>query len=184
MKHIIIPILLGFTLWSCQSQDTQEAAPSPKPDGVSQPAEIVSPTRSEDWPMFMHDLNFSGRSSDQHLKPPLKLRWKFKTGGPIIGSVAVAYGTVYVGSEDRKLYALDAKNWGIRWTFQTGGAQSGTRQQFGTAASTPARETTGCMRLTLIRGHWLGNTKPRTGWIPRRLPRGEAFTSACFRTRF
>ena len=122
MRRIIFPVLLGFTLWSCQSQDTQDATPSAKPDGVSQRVEAVSPTRPQDWPMFMHDLNFSGKSSDQRLKPPLKLRWKFKTGGPIIGSVAVAYGTVYVGSEDQKLYALDAENWGVRWTFQTSGA--------------------------------------------------------------
>ena len=92
------------------------------PGEVPQPVEIVSPTRTEDWPMFMRDLNFSGKSSNQDLKPPLVLRWKFKTGGPIVGSAAIAYGTAYVGSDDHKLYALDAKNWGIRWTFQTGGA--------------------------------------------------------------
>ena len=122
MRNIFILVLLGFTLLSCQSQDTRDATPASKSEDSRQPVEIVSPTRSEDWPMFMRDLNLSGRSPDRNLKPPLKLRWKFKTGGPIIGSPAVAFGTVYVGSNDHKLYALDAKNWGIRWTFQTGGA--------------------------------------------------------------
>lgn len=122
MRHIFIPLLLGFTLWSCQSQDAQNAVPSSKSGEARQPVEIVSPTRTEDWPMFMRDLNFSGKSSNQNLTPPLVLRWKFKTGGQIVGSAAIAHGTAYVGSNDHKLYALDAKNWGIRWTFQTGGA--------------------------------------------------------------
>ena len=121
-RHIFILILLSFTLWSCQSQDTRNSTPSSKSEDSRQTAEIVSPTRSDDWPMFMRDLDFTGKSPDQNLKPPLKLRWKFKTGGQIVGSAAIAYGTAYVGSDDHKLYALDAKNWGIRWTFQTGGA--------------------------------------------------------------
>jgi outer membrane protein assembly factor BamB len=72
--------------------------------------------------MFMYDLQFSGQSPDQSLKPPLKLRWKFKTGGKIEASPVIANGVVYVGSSDRKFYALDAKTWGLKWAFTAGGA--------------------------------------------------------------
>ena len=122
MRCILILILLSYSFWSCQSQDTQNTKPSSKSEDSHQPVEIVSPARPGDWPMFMRDLDFSGKSPDKNLKPPLKLRWKFKTGGPISGSAAIANGIAYVGSDDRKLYALDAKDWGIRWTFQAGGA--------------------------------------------------------------
>lgn len=45
---------------------------------------------------------------------------KFKTGGPIIGSVVIDGDTLFVGSSDGKLYALslDLKE---RWHFDTGG---------------------------------------------------------------
>jgi len=36
----------------------------------------------------------------------------FKTGGPIIGGLALADGTIFVGSDDGKLYALDPKDGG------------------------------------------------------------------------
>ena len=72
--------------------------------------------------MFMYDLHFSGKSPDQTLKPPLKLLWKYKTGGQIQASPAVANGVVYVGSTDHVLYALDAKQWGLKWNFKAGGA--------------------------------------------------------------
>ncbi|MCZ6676428.1 MAG: PQQ-binding-like beta-propeller repeat protein [Candidatus Poribacteria bacterium] len=72
--------------------------------------------------MFMYDLYFSGRSPDGVLKPPLKLLWKYKTGGPIQASPVIVNGTVYVGSTDQTLYALDAKQWGLKWSFKTGGA--------------------------------------------------------------
>ena len=79
-------------------------------------------TRPEDWAMFMYDLRFSGRSPDRTLKPPLNLRWKFKTSGPIYANPIIVDGTLYVGSTDGKLYALDAKRWGVKWTFQSGDA--------------------------------------------------------------
>ena len=72
--------------------------------------------------MFMHNLGFSGVSPDTDLKPPLTLLWTFKTGGPVSASPIVANGIVYIGSTDGKLYALDAKRWGVRWVFDAGDA--------------------------------------------------------------
>ena len=37
-----------------------------------------------------------------------RLRWSFKTGGPIPGSPVVHEGVVYIGSMDHKVYALKA----------------------------------------------------------------------------
>ena len=123
MNRKFILLLISFVLfWGCQSQDQNTPSTSKsKSQPETQPIVPAVPTRPEDWPMFMYDLHFSGRSPDQTLKPPLKLLWKYKTGGPIQASPVVANGTVYVASTDHWLYALDAKRWGIKWSFKAGG---------------------------------------------------------------
>jgi outer membrane protein assembly factor BamB len=45
---------------------------------------------------------------------------KFKTKGPIIGSVVIYGDTLFVGSSDGRLYALDL-NLKEKWRFETGG---------------------------------------------------------------
>ena len=51
------------------------------------------------------------------------IRWDFKTGGSLIGDVTVAGDTVYFGSDDGKVYALDAAANGRKlWDFDTGEA--------------------------------------------------------------
>ena len=50
------------------------------------------------------------------------LLWKFHTGNMVRSSAAVVDGTVYIGSNDRHLYALDAKTGKLRWAFATRGA--------------------------------------------------------------
>ena len=44
----------------------------------------------------------------------------------------MAGGTVYVGSDDHKVYALDAATGHLRWTYTTGGAVSGPAVAGGT----------------------------------------------------
>ena len=48
------------------------------------------------------------------------VKWKFKTHGQIHGSAAIAEGTVYVGSTDHNLYALDLETGKEKWKFKTG----------------------------------------------------------------
>ncbi|MBE7499038.1 MAG: PQQ-binding-like beta-propeller repeat protein [Verrucomicrobiales bacterium] len=50
------------------------------------------------------------------------LKWQFVTGGAVHSSPALGVdGTVYVGSSDRKLYALDGATGQKLWEFETGG---------------------------------------------------------------
>jgi outer membrane protein assembly factor BamB len=49
-----------------------------------------------------------------------KLLWTYKTGGAIYGRAAVASGTVYAGSDDKHLHAIDAASGKRKWTFQAG----------------------------------------------------------------
>ena len=120
-----VPFILLIGCQSQDSRDTQdsESTKSPAETSSKPNAKLSAPqARPGDWAMFMRDPHFSGKSPDQTLKPPLELRWKFKTGGPIHASPVIVDGTVYVGSTDGVLYALDAKRWGVKWTFRSGDA--------------------------------------------------------------
>lgn len=47
-------------------------------------------------------------------------RWTIPTDYSILSSPIVADGVVYIGSQDHKLYALDARKGTKYWTFTTG----------------------------------------------------------------
>jgi eukaryotic-like serine/threonine-protein kinase len=47
--------------------------------------------------------------------------WHFATGARIVSSPVVADGTVYVGSDDGHVYALDAASGQLRWAWRTEG---------------------------------------------------------------
>jgi len=47
------------------------------------------------------------------------LKWAFKTGGPIVGSPAVAGGVVYIASLDAQLYAVDQETGKEKWKFKS-----------------------------------------------------------------
>src|SRR5207302_9059260 len=54
------------------------------------------------------------------------VKWKFQTGGQVISSPVVADGTVYVGSSDHNVYAIDAETGAQKWKFKTGSRVSST----------------------------------------------------------
>ena len=53
--------------------------------------------------------------------PSTSVRWAYTTGNYVESSPAVVGGIVYVGSDDGKVYALDAATGHLRWTYTTGG---------------------------------------------------------------
>ncbi|MCL6106109.1 MAG: PQQ-binding-like beta-propeller repeat protein [Actinobacteria bacterium] len=48
-----------------------------------------------------------------------KIKWKFETGGTVKSSPAFSNGTVYFGSDDKNLYALEASSGNKIWSFKT-----------------------------------------------------------------
>lgn len=50
------------------------------------------------------------------------VKWKFRTKGKIFSSPAIYKGTAYIGSEDKKLYAIDTESGKLKWKFKTKGA--------------------------------------------------------------
>ena len=84
------------------------------PEGLS-----CSPLPGE-WAMFRHDLGRSGSANSGDTLPQGAVSVLLTTGGAIHSSPTVADGTVYVGSRDYRLYAVDAATGAKLWEFKTG----------------------------------------------------------------
>src|SRR3984885_6888667 len=78
-------------------------------------------------PVFGQDATFRGNPQhtgdygDVSIKQLNKIRWQFHTGGQVLSSPAVSGSSLYVGSSDHFLYALDRQGGMLKWKFKTGG---------------------------------------------------------------
>ncbi len=72
-----------------------------------------------EWPMYRHDKARTGDTGRPGAAPAGELKWSFTTGAPILASPTVADGTVYIGSVDGYLYAIDAGTGSELWRFKT-----------------------------------------------------------------
>jgi outer membrane protein assembly factor BamB len=68
-------------------------------------------------PMFRGDLRHAGVYDDPGVAELHGVKWKLKTGGAVYSSPAVADGVVFVGSNDGRLYAVDADTGSLKWRF-------------------------------------------------------------------
>jgi len=77
----------------------------------------LSPVSDGAWPMFRRD---AVRSSIGTGGPSnLTLVWKYMTAGAVMSSPSIENGILYIGSQDKKIYAIDAWS-GIKvWDFTT-----------------------------------------------------------------
>jgi outer membrane protein assembly factor BamB len=68
--------------------------------------------------MFRANPSHTGVYPGQAIAGEPRLKWKFKTSGQIIASPTVDHGTVYVGSTDGNLYAVNAQTGMLLWKFK------------------------------------------------------------------
>jgi len=71
------------------------------------------------WPTFHHDLRRTGYSWSKAPENNQTL-WSYATGGRMLSSPAVADGKIYMGSEDGKIYCLNATTGEHIWNYTTG----------------------------------------------------------------
>ena len=81
--------------------------------------EIVQAADIDWWPMFHHDLNHTGTSISTGPTTNSTL-WTYMTGNSVYGSPAIVDGFVYVGSDDSKIYCLNATTGALVWSYTTG----------------------------------------------------------------
>ena len=84
------------------------------------PADVNSSSPPGEWAMFRHDLNHTGINGSSGGLPRGRLKWVFSTGGAVNSSPALLDTTIYVGSEDGRLYAVKAVTGERLWDFPTG----------------------------------------------------------------
>lgn len=70
------------------------------------------------WPIFRGTRGLSGVAAGSLPEAP-ELLWTFEAGGAITSSPVIAGGRVYFGSDDYKLYCLDALSGEALWSFPT-----------------------------------------------------------------
>jgi outer membrane protein assembly factor BamB len=76
---------------------------------------------TDSWPQFQGNAARTGYHPEISApSPPVTKDWQFETGHKICSSPTVADGTVFVGGEDGKLYAVDASTGEEVWHFNTG----------------------------------------------------------------
>jgi outer membrane protein assembly factor BamB len=74
---------------------------------------------STNWPLFRGNALQTGVAGSS-LPEQLDIRWRVKTGDAIEGTAAIVDGTVYVGSFDEHLYALDLATGNQKWKYKGG----------------------------------------------------------------
>jgi outer membrane protein assembly factor BamB len=82
---------------------------------------IASSAFTEDASMFRGNPLHTGVYPGNGIAQALKVKWKTKTGAGVMSSAAVVNGTLYIGSNDHNLYALDAQTGVVKWKFKTQG---------------------------------------------------------------
>jgi len=80
---------------------------------------LISSTSSGNWQNIGGDLQHSGYSDSQPVE--LELVWKYKTGNSDISAPIIDSGILFVGSDDSKLYAIDALTGKLKWSYSAYG---------------------------------------------------------------
>lgn len=72
-----------------------------------------------DWPVFRGNALQSGVAATA-LPEPLTLRWRFQAKDGFEGTAAIVGDTVFVGSMDEHLYALELGTGKVKWQYKGG----------------------------------------------------------------
>jgi eukaryotic-like serine/threonine-protein kinase len=80
-------------------------------------ASVCLPTFCLDGSMFRGNPQHSGVYDAAGVANFKQVKWKFHTAGQVISSPAVFGGTIYVGSTDGNLYAVDRESGTLKWKF-------------------------------------------------------------------
>lgn len=72
--------------------------------------------------MFRGSADHRGELDTQGVEDFGRIAWRFETHGPVRSTPVMRDGTVFFGSTDGHLYALDAEGGSLKWAFRAGDA--------------------------------------------------------------
>ena len=78
-----------------------------------------------DWPMWGQNALYSSFKDVNASAAAGRAEWSFTAGDRVVSSPAVALGRVWFGSDDGKLYCLDAKTGKQVWAWEPAAARAG-----------------------------------------------------------
>ena len=102
---IVLPLLILLLFQSCNQKEKNDLSKSG---------------------MFLGNIQHTGNYNSSPIKNKPSILWKVKTKGQVISSPVIVNNSVYVGSQDQKMYAINALTGKIKWTFKASGAISST----------------------------------------------------------
>ncbi|MEJ2271349.1 MAG: PQQ-binding-like beta-propeller repeat protein [Candidatus Bathyarchaeota archaeon] len=73
---------------------------------------------TESWPLWRNNSQNNGAGNAGPKE--LNLRWKSTTNGGVVSTPIAANGRIFVGSQDKNIYSLDATDGRKIWNFTTG----------------------------------------------------------------
>ena len=121
--------------------------------GEKNEPEPLSKTKSP----LSEKVQHANQDSKAKVRTPI---WEFETGGDVFSSPAIGSdGTVYFGSLDNKLYALNGKTGVKIWEFETGGWIRSSPPLALMARFTSGHMTTSSMPSMVRLGSSYGNLK-------------------------
>jgi len=103
--NVILSLLLLLIFYSCNKNENKD-----------------STTAS----MFMSNSQHTGDYNSLSIKSEPKILWKFKTEGQVISSPVLVDNSIYIGSEDYELYAINASTGLVKWKYKTNGPINST----------------------------------------------------------
>ena len=98
----------------------REDVGSTKDVSVREQPQATAPAQNS-WPTFRGGQGLLGRAAGT-LPDSMSPAWKFKTGDQIKSSPAIENGTVYIGSSDANVYAVDLETGEEIWRYHTSDA--------------------------------------------------------------
>ncbi len=119
---LLLAVVWGHRQRGGSSNPSATVAPSTAAKVQSEPTQQPSAQkRGDPWPIFRGDASLRGvvGASEPRVTTPMKLGWTFTTGKAVKSSPVVAQGLLFIGSNDGKVYALDAKSGKKKWAFVT-----------------------------------------------------------------
>jgi len=124
VKHILEQIK-----YSLHTPQAQAVSPTPTPNKAIQAVAAPDRERSAGSQLLDDGKSATSESPIKEVLPPEtsggstlaenKLDWSLKTGDEVRGSAAFSGGSIYLGSYDGYLYALDDADGSVRWRFKS-----------------------------------------------------------------
>lgn len=121
--------IVGTAGCSGTTPDDQPTETTETREPIETPTETATKTTTETpeipaeaWRLYSYDVRNSGHNPSTYgPKAVVESRWKFETDAAIRSSPALVDGTVYIGSDDGHLYAIDAETGKENWAYRTDG---------------------------------------------------------------